>query len=107
MGGRGRVLGLPVLGFAGEAGPPAILRTDPPHRPVRHVPTVSTELVGEEPIPELGVGFVGVEDRVGQPGFVEDLPDEAVAQIEQYAKYLASEHGVDLDGPAPGQDETT
>lgn len=34
-----------------------------------------------------------------------DLPDEAVAQIEQYAKYLANEHGVSLDGPAPGEDE--
>ena len=34
-----------------------------------------------------------------------DLPDEAVEQIEQYAKYLANEHGVSLDGPAPGEDE--
>jgi transcriptional regulator with XRE-family HTH domain len=34
-----------------------------------------------------------------------DLPDEAAAQIEAYAQRLATKHGVDLRGPAPGEDE--
>lgn len=34
-----------------------------------------------------------------------DLPDEAAAQIEAYARRLAKRHGVDLRGPAPGEDE--
>ncbi len=34
-----------------------------------------------------------------------DLPDETAAQIEAYAQRLAKKHGVDLRGPAPGEDE--
>lgn len=35
-----------------------------------------------------------------------DLPDDAVDAIEAYTRRLAKRHGVDLDGPAPGDDET-
>lgn len=35
-----------------------------------------------------------------------DLPDEAAEQIAAYAQRLAKRHGVDLTGPAPGEDET-
>ncbi len=34
-----------------------------------------------------------------------DLPDEAAEQIENYAQRLAKKHGVNLRGPAPGEDE--
>jgi len=34
-----------------------------------------------------------------------DLPPEAIEQIEQYAERLARRHGVNLSGPAPGEDE--
>ncbi len=34
-----------------------------------------------------------------------DLPDDAVAQLERYAQRLARKHGVNLAGPADGQDE--
>lgn len=35
-----------------------------------------------------------------------DLPAEEVEKIEAYAQRLAKRHGVRLDGPAPGEDET-
>jgi transcriptional regulator with XRE-family HTH domain len=35
-----------------------------------------------------------------------DLPAEAAERIEAYAERLARQHGVDLTGPAPGEDET-
>ena len=34
-----------------------------------------------------------------------DLPDDALEDIERYAQKLARKHGVNLDGPLPGQDE--
>jgi transcriptional regulator with XRE-family HTH domain len=34
------------------------------------------------------------------------LPVEAADQLEAYAEKLAKRHGVDLSGPAPGEDET-
>jgi transcriptional regulator with XRE-family HTH domain len=34
-----------------------------------------------------------------------ELPDEAATQIEAYADRLARKHGVNLAGPAPGEDE--
>jgi len=34
------------------------------------------------------------------------LPAEAGDQLEAYAERLAKKHGVDLSGPAPGEDET-
>jgi transcriptional regulator with XRE-family HTH domain len=34
-----------------------------------------------------------------------DLPDEAADAIAAYAQRLARRHGVDLSGPAPGEDE--
>ena len=33
------------------------------------------------------------------------LPAEAGEQLERYAERLAKRHGVDLNGPAPGEDE--
>ena len=35
-----------------------------------------------------------------------DMPPEALEQIERYAKRVAKKHGIDIDGPKPGQDET-
>jgi transcriptional regulator with XRE-family HTH domain len=34
-----------------------------------------------------------------------DLPDSVAKKIEAYAQDLATKHGVDLRGPAPGEDE--
>ena len=34
-----------------------------------------------------------------------DLPPEAAEQIQAYAERLAQRHGVNLAGPAPGEDE--
>jgi len=34
-----------------------------------------------------------------------DLPQEEVDKIEAYAQKLAQKHGVNLKGPAPGEDE--
>lgn len=35
-----------------------------------------------------------------------DLPAEDVEAIERYAARLAKRHGIALDGPAPGEDES-
>lgn len=35
-----------------------------------------------------------------------DLPTEALDQIEHFAAKVAKRHGVSLNGPAPGEDET-
>ena len=62
---------LPSLGFA-EARPPAVVAADPPHHPIRHLGVAAVaDLIGQEPIPELGIIAVRVEDRVRQPGLVE------------------------------------
>ncbi len=34
-----------------------------------------------------------------------ELPEEAQAQLETYFERLAKRHGVNLNGPAPGEDE--
>lgn len=34
-----------------------------------------------------------------------ELPDEAAEQLDAYVQRLAKRHGVDLSGPAPGEDE--
>ena len=34
-----------------------------------------------------------------------DLPPEAAQQLDAYAQRLAKRHGVELSGPAPGEDE--
>ncbi|WP_162785603.1 hypothetical protein [Microbacterium sorbitolivorans] len=49
-----------AIGFT-ERGPPAVARRDPPRRPVRHRFAIVAGLVGEEPVPELGVVTMGVE----------------------------------------------
>src|SRR5215207_7392483 len=54
-----------------EARPPAVVPTDPPHRPVAHVVAGGTNLVGEEPIAELGIVLVGIEDGVRHIRLVE------------------------------------
>ncbi len=63
---------LPSLGFA-EHRPPLVVPTDPPHDPVRHagVVDVLADLVGEEPVAELGIIAMGVVDRIGQIGLGE------------------------------------
>jgi transcriptional regulator with XRE-family HTH domain len=35
-----------------------------------------------------------------------ELPDEVAAEVEWYAEQLARRHGITLQGPAPGEDET-
>ena len=35
-----------------------------------------------------------------------DLPKDDIAAIERYAANLARKHGVNLSGPAPGEDES-
>lgn len=35
-----------------------------------------------------------------------DLPNEDIVAIERYAANLARKHGVNLSGPAPGEDES-
>ncbi len=35
----------------------------------------------------------------------EDLPEEAVEQMSRYFDRLARKHGIDVDGPEPGEDE--
>ena len=34
------------------------------------------------------------------------LPDDATEQIEKYAARIAKKHGISLEGPAPGEDES-
>src|SRR6218665_3499615 len=50
--------------FLPDPPPPAIGGPDPPRGPIRHHLTDITGLVGEEPMPELGIVPVGVEERV-------------------------------------------
>jgi len=85
--------GLAVVGCS-EAGPPAVVPADPPHRAVAHFVPGDTGFVGEKPVAELGVVSVGIEDRfrhirlgelrfadrVGEPaviGLADDLKDPA------------------------------
>ncbi len=35
-----------------------------------------------------------------------DLPKDEIDKIEAYAQKLAKKHGVNLEGPAPGEDES-
>lgn len=35
-----------------------------------------------------------------------ELPESAVRDVERYVEALAKQHGVSLNGPAPGEDET-
>ncbi|MFM9590292.1 helix-turn-helix domain-containing protein [Streptomyces scabiei] len=35
-----------------------------------------------------------------------DLPDTALASIDEYIHWLVSKHGLDANGPAPFEDET-
>jgi hypothetical protein len=60
-----------------------VIPADSPHDPIRHLWVVAANLVGEEPIPELQVILVGVEDRVGQPGLVELGVGERVLQPDR------------------------
>jgi hypothetical protein len=48
-----------------EPRPPAVVAADPPHHPVRHPGVLlgAADLIGEEPVPELGVVEVRVVDR--------------------------------------------
>lgn len=35
-----------------------------------------------------------------------ELPPDALQKIERHARRIAKQHGISLDGPAPGADET-
>lgn len=54
---------LASLGFP-ERAEPAVGRRDLPRGPIRHALASVAGLVGEQPVPELGVVLVGVEQRV-------------------------------------------
>ena len=56
-----------LLGFA-EGAPPAVGRADAPRCPLAHGLTGLGCLVDEEPVAELGVLAVGVEQSVGAVG---------------------------------------
>ena len=47
-----------------ERGSPTVARCDPPRGPIRHRLTSLASLVSEQPVTELGVIFVRVEQRV-------------------------------------------
>jgi hypothetical protein len=69
--GRGARLG-PLAGARlAEHRPPAVVPADLPHRAVTRDMSLGTDLIGEEPIPELGIVAVRVEDRVRQVRLVE------------------------------------
>ena len=69
MGWCARPRRLAVLLLAKHA-PPAVLGADSPHRSVSNIETGSPDFVGEEPVPELGVITMRVEDGVRQPRFI-------------------------------------
>lgn len=49
-----------------EVAPPPVRSTDPLHEPVTACVTGCADLVGEQPVAELGIVVVGVVQRVGQ-----------------------------------------
>lgn len=61
---------LAALGLA-EHRPPLLVSADPPHHPVRHHVAGVADFIGEEPVSELRVVAVRVEDRLRQPRFGE------------------------------------
>ena len=70
MGRRARLRALGPLGFA-EARPPAVVPADPPHHAIGDVVIAEADLIGEEPVPELAIVTMGIEDRIRQPGLIE------------------------------------
>ena len=48
-----------------------MITADPPHRAIRHLETAVADLVSEEPVAELGVIDMGVEEPNRDP-----LPDD-------------------------------
>jgi hypothetical protein len=54
-----------------EHRPPCVVPADPPRRPVARLEPGGSDFVGKEPVPELRVIGVRVEDGVGQVGLVE------------------------------------
>ena len=67
---RARRAPVATAGLA-ERRPPAVVPADPPHRAVTHVVAGLADLIGEEPVAELGVVPVSAEDRVGHMGRLE------------------------------------
>ena len=65
VGRSGRLAAPTGLGLA-EHAPPAVLGADPPDRPLAGGEAGVADLIGQEPVPELRVVAVGVEDRVRQ-----------------------------------------
>jgi len=56
-------------------------------------------VMADYPIPELPTLTPYLRTKYGE------LPREATEQIQAYADRLARQHGVDLSGPTPGEDE--
>jgi hypothetical protein len=67
---RGVRLGALAGFLLAENGPPAIGRADLPHGAFAHLEAGVSDLVGEEPIAELGIVTMRIEDGVGQKGLV-------------------------------------
>jgi hypothetical protein len=61
--GRSGPATLASLGFP-ERAEPAVARRDPPCRPIRHDFARLCGLIGQQPVPELGVVLVSIEQRV-------------------------------------------
>src|SRR5205085_287493 len=64
--GLGTLAGLALA----EHGPPAVLRAALPHRPLTHIEAGRVDFVGEEPIPELRIVTMRVEQRVRKVSLV-------------------------------------
>ena len=81
---------LPRAGLT-EARPPLVVSAQPPHRPVRGLHASEADLIGEEPIAELWIVAMGVEDRVGElalgHGYIEPAVVLLTAQLEDPARH--------------------
>ena len=74
------LLALPAGLALAECAPPAVVSTDPPRSPIRHRLANLAGLVGQQPVSELRVIPVGVEERVGAIGLHEFAGGDRVRQ---------------------------
>jgi hypothetical protein len=68
---RAGLLALPTRLLLAESAPPAVVRADPPRSAFCHRLANVTGLVEEEPVPELWVVLVGVEQGAGPVSLLE------------------------------------
>src|SRR5262245_6182336 len=60
----------PVVLRLAEDGSPRVVPADLPDRPIARLAACLADFVGQEPVAELGIIAMGVEDRVRQVGLV-------------------------------------